>query len=246
MTRVKLHFYKELNDFLAPAIRNTEIIHNFERNASVKDMIESFNVPHTEIEVILVNGVSVDFAYIVQDDDRIAVYPYRENIKANSLLRLRREPLLLPAFVVDANLGRLARYLRLLGLDCLYQNDYEDKIVAKVAYEQHRIVLTRDRKLLHCKIIEYGYFVRAVIPKIQIKEILERFNLYRFLEPMTRCTRCNGKLIETEKQQIGHRLQPLTNKYYDKFLVCSECEHIYWRGSHCIRVSHLVNELTEK
>tara|TARA_R110002073_G_scaffold250514_2_gene413222 strand:- start:282 stop:1031 length:750 start_codon:yes stop_codon:yes gene_type:complete len=244
MAQIRLHFHHELNDFISPVSRNTEIIHTFDRKASVKDMIESFNVPHTEIDVILVNGVSVDFAYIVQDRDVIDVYPSCENIQVNTFVRLRPESSLsLPKFVVDANLGRLARYLRLLGFDCLYRNDYRDESVANIAYVQQRAVLTRDCKLLHRKIITHGYFVRAELPKIQIKEVLKRFDLYHLIKPLTRCTRCNGKLVETDKQSIKHRLQPLTKKYYNKFLNCLECGQIYWQGSHCARVKYLVDEL---
>ncbi|MCH9638954.1 MAG: Mut7-C RNAse domain-containing protein [Betaproteobacteria bacterium] len=78
------------------------------------------------------------------------------------------------------------------------------------------------------KIITYGYFVRAHIPKTQIREVLNRFDLHHLVMPMTRCTRCNGKLAETDKQKTAHRLKPLTKKYFDQFLICSDCEQIYW------------------
>lgn len=245
MAQIQLHFLRELNDFLAPAQRNEEIIHNLARKASIKDVIESFNVPHTEVDVILVNGVSVDFSYIVQADDSISVYPPGEHLDVGPILKLSPQPLSQPKFIADANLGRLARYIRLLGFDCLYRNDYSDGAVAEIACEQQRIVLTRDRMLLQRKIITYGYFVRSDIPKIQIKEILKKFNLYHLIQPMIRCTRCNGKLVKTDKQKIEYRLEPLTKKHYDKFLICSECDQIYWHGSHCMRVNLLVDELAQ-
>jgi uncharacterized protein with PIN domain len=242
MAKIRLRFYEELNDFIAPALRKVEIIHDFSRKASVKDMIESFGVPHTEVELILINGVSVDFSTIVQDGDRISIYPTFECFDVTPLLRLRPKPLRLPKFVVDANLGRLARYLRLLGFDSLYHNDYDDETVAKIASEKHRIVLTRDRTLLQRKIITHGYFVRAVTPKLQVKEVLKRFDLYRLVAPFTRCTRCNGKLEQTEKQEIEHRLEPLTKKHYDNFLICFECRRIYWQGSHYTHAKCLIDE----
>ena len=245
MAQVRLRFYEELNDFIVPALRKVEIIHDFNRKASVKDLIESFGVPHTEVELILINGVSVDFAYAVKDGDRISVYPTFESFDVTPLLLLRPKPLRLPKFVVDANLGRLTRYLRLLGFDCLYRNDYDDETVAKIASQKHRIVLTRDRILLQRKIITHGYFVRAVTPKLQVKEVLKRFDLFRLIAPFTRCTRCNGKLEKTEKQEIAHRLEPLTKKYYDCFLICSKCGQIYWQGSHYTRSKRLIDEFTE-
>lgn len=244
MAQIRIRFCQALNDFIAPALRNIEIIHGLDRKASVKDMIESFNVPHTEIELILVNGVAVDFNYIVQDDDTIQVYPALENPGVTPILQLRPESVQPPVFVVDVNLGRLARYLRLLGFDCLYRNDCDDDAVAKIASEQQRTVLTRDRTLLQRRIITHGYFVRADMPKIQTKEVLKRFDLYRLIKPLTRCAHCNGKLVETDKQKIEHRLEPLTKKHYDRFLICSECNQIYWQGSHCARLKRLIEEFS--
>jgi len=242
MAQIRIHFYQALNDFIAPILRNIEIIHDLDRKASVKDVIESFNVPHTEIELILVNGIAVDFNYIVQDADTIQVYPALENPGVAPLLQIRPESTRPPVFVVDANLGRLARYLRLLGLDCLYRNNYDDNAIAKIASEQQRTVLTRDRSLLQRRIITHGYFVRADMPKIQTKEVLKRFHLYPLIKPLTRCTHCNGVLVETDKQKIEHRLKPLTKKHYNRFLICSDCNHIYWQGSHCERINHLIEE----
>ena len=244
MSRVQLRFYEELNDFLAPALRKVDITHTFDRRASVKDMIESFGVPHTEVDIILVNGQSVDFSYIVQDGDRISVYPMFESLDVSPLLRLRPAPLRSPAFVLDTNLGRLARYLRLLGFDCLYQNDYDDDTVATIADREQRTVLTRDRALLQRRIITRGYFVREVRPRLQVKEVLTRFDLYRLVAPFSRCIRCNGALQDVDKQSIEARLEPKTRKYFESFMRCSDCGQIYWQGSHHARSLRLIEELT--
>ncbi|MEN8207054.1 MAG: Mut7-C RNAse domain-containing protein [Pseudomonadota bacterium] len=245
MARVQLRFYEELNDFLAPALRKVEFVHEFDRRASVKDMIESFGIPHTEVEIILVNGHSVDFTYIVQDGDRISVYPMFETLDISPLLRLRPAPLRSPAFVLDSNLGRLARYLRLLGFDCLYQNDFDDETVATIADREQRIVLTRDRALLQRRIITHGYFVREVRPRFQVKEVLARFDLYRLVEPFSRCIRCNGGLQAIDKQVIEDQLEPGTRKYFDSFRRCTACGQIYWQGSHHARSLRLIEELTK-
>ncbi|MGB5339805.1 MAG: Mut7-C RNAse domain-containing protein [Gammaproteobacteria bacterium] len=242
MARVQLRFYEELNDFLAPALRKVEFEHSFERRAAVKDMIEAFGVPHTEVEIILVNGVSVDFSYIVQDGDRISVYPVFESLDISPLVRLRPEPLRIPAFILDTNLGRLARYLRLLGFDCLYRNDYDDATVADIASREQRTVLTRDRALLQRKLITHGYFVRALRPRFQVREVLARFDLYRLIKPFSRCSRCNGTLQDVDKQTIVQHLEPKTRKYYDTFRQCSGCGQIYWRGSHYERALRLVRD----
>ncbi|MBP9870593.1 MAG: Mut7-C ubiquitin/RNAse domain-containing protein [Nitrosomonas sp.] len=246
MAQIRLRFYQSLNDFIAPALVDTEIVHGFDRKASVKDVIEAFKVPHTEIELILVNGLAVDFHYIVQANDVIQVYPASGNPEVKLPLQLRPESPYPRLFIVDANLGKLTRYLRLLGFDCLYRNDYDDGTVAAIASEQQRTVLTRDRSLLQRKIIMHGYFVRADDPKLQTQEVLKRFDLYSLINPLTRCSHCNGKLVEIEKQKIEHCLQPLTKLHYERFLICSACEHVYWQGSHCARVMHLVGEFCAK
>ena len=246
MAQIGIHFYQSLNDFIAPALDDTEIIYNFERKASVKDMIESFNVPHTEVGRISVNGVAVGFNYIVQDGDRIEVFPAGESFSAMSAGQLRPPLSQPPQFVIDSNLGRLARYLRLLGFDCLYRNNYNDDTVARIASEQQRVVLTRDRLLLRRKIVTHGYFVRADKPKIQTREVLKRFALFSLIKPLTRCTHCNGKLAETGKDRIKHRLEPLTRQYYDKFLMCPDCNWIYWQGSHATRIKQLLDELMDE
>jgi uncharacterized protein with PIN domain/sulfur carrier protein ThiS len=246
MAIAHLRFYEELNDFLPPARRKVEFEHRFDRRTSIKDMIESLGVPHPEVELILVNGRSVDFSHIVADGDRISVYPVFESLDVSSLIRLRDAPLRESRFVVDCNLGRLARYLRLLGLDCLYRNDFDDDTVSRISQQQRRIVLTRDRRLLHRKIITHGLYVRAVKPKEQVKEVLQRLDLHGAVQPFTRCTRCNGLLKAISKQTVDHRLEPKTRRYYNDFLQCEQCGQVYWQGSHHERAKRLVRELLSK
>lgn len=240
---LRIRFYQELNDFLAPEYYKTEFSVTSERNASVKDLIESLGVPHTEVELIIVNGESVDFAYRVRQGDRISVYPMFESFDIGPLLRVRNKPLRVVRFVVDCHLGKLARYLRLLGFDSLYRNDYRDAEIAEIAWRQQRIVLTRDRKLLCRKIITHGYFVRAVQPRLQVREVLKRFDLYRAIHPFSRCVRCNGLLVDVAKEQITEQLEPLTRKYYDEFKQCVDCGHVYWQGGHHKRTLMLLQAL---
>ncbi len=242
--QVQLRFYAGLNDFLAPALRQIEILYPLSRKASIKDVIESFGVPHTEVELILVNGVAVDFSHIVQDGERISVYPAFASLAVPASMRLRAELPAVPRFVVDVNLGRLTRYLRLLGFDCLYRNDHDDAVIAQIASTQQRVVLTRDRALLRRKAIVHGFYVRAVQPKLQVREVLQRFDLTGRIAPYSRCTRCNGSLRKTNKQSVDHRLEPLTRKYYHDFLICPDCGRVYWQGSHVARAEQLLDELT--
>ena len=236
-------FYEELNDFLPVYRRKRRFPHDFSRRTSIKDMIESLGVPHTEIEVILVNGESVDFSYIVNDGDDISVYPMFESLDIRPLLKLRPQPLRLPRFVLDTHLGRLARYLRLLGFDCLYRNDFHDEELARISSEQQRTLLTRDRVLLHRKVITRGYFIRATQPLQQTVEVLRRFDLSGDIRPLGRCIRCNGLLEDIGKEAIEERLEPGTRRYYQHFRICPDCGQIYWRGSHFRKMTRLIDAI---
>lgn len=238
--RAWFRFYEELNDFLPAARRKTRFAHTFTRRASIKDMIEALGVPHTEVELLLVNGNSVDFSHIVADGEYISVYPVFESLDIRPLLRLRAEPLRKTRFVLDTHLGRLARYLRLLGFDVLYRNNYSDDELASISARQQRILLTRDRRLLHRSIITHGYFIRDIRPLRQTEEVLQRFDLYADIRPLRRCVRCNGILAGVHREQIVDRLEPKTRRYYTRFRICRDCGQIYWKGSHFRQLTTLI------
>lgn len=241
--RAIFRFYEELNDFLPPERRKTGFAYEFSRRASVKDMIEALGVPHPEVELILANGESVDFDYLVRDGDRIAVYPVFESFDVSHEIKVRPKPLRAVRFVLDVHLGTLARYLRLCGFDTLYRNDYTDEELARISANEGRILLTRDRSLLKRRIVTHGYYVRQDDPRNQLAEVFRRFDLTGLTEPFTRCARCNGLLEDVDKAEIEHRLQPLTRKHYDIFRRCSGCGRLYWRGSHVTSMEKRIAEL---
>ncbi len=243
MSQCSIRFYEELNDFLPPERRKVCFSHDFQRRASIKDMIEALGVPHTEIDLILVNGDSVDFSYIVRDGDRISVYPLFESFDIQPLVRVRLRPLRTSRFVLDVHLGKLARYLRLLGFDTLYRNDYDDAELAGLASLERRILLTRDRDLLKRAVVTHGYYVRATDPRRQVEEIMDRLNLYRAIRPFQRCTCCNGLLATVSKHQVWERLPPETRRYVDAFWECGQCGQLYWEGSHMPHIRQFIENL---
>jgi uncharacterized protein with PIN domain len=228
----EFRFYAELNDFLPPAHRQQTMQYCFNGHPGIKDPIEVFGVPHTDVDLIVVNGRPVGFDYQLQADDRVAVYPFFKSLDTNTLPGLREKALRPPRFIMDVNLGKLAKHLRLLGFDSLYRNDYRDAEVVKIAVNEQRVVLTRDRRLLYVKHISHGYWVRAVDVKNQVDEVLRRFDLYGSIHPFARCLVCNGMLAPVAKADILDRLEPKTKLYYDVFHRCTDCQRIYWEGSH--------------
>lgn len=229
----EFRFYAELNDFLPPKQRMRTIHYRFSGHPGIKDPIEVFGVPHPEVELIIVNGQSVGFDYQLQAGDRVAVYPVFKNLDISVLIKLREKSSPNnPRFILDVNLGKLAKLMRLLGFDSLYRNDYRDAELVNIAVSEQRIVLTRDRRLLYAKQISHGYWVRRVDVESQIDEVLQRFDLYGLINPFARCLVCNGVLVPVGKADILDRLEPKTRLYYEDFHQCADCRRIYWEGSH--------------
>ncbi len=240
MVTAHFRFYAELNDFLPPARRQQEFSCVCARAATSKHMIEALGVPHTEVELILVNGVSVGFEHILQQGDRVAVYPVFEAFDVTPLLQVREQALRKTAFVADAHLGGLARLLRMAGFDTLYSNAYQDSEIAAIGAQQHRIVLTRDRDLLKQKIITHGCYLHALKPQQQFMELLDRLDLRRSLRPFTLCVECNASLRPIDKAQVLERLPPSVKLHYDSFTTCDVCGRVYWQGSHWARISAMM------
>lgn len=240
---VNVRAYAELNDFLAPESRGVTVRRPFRSHQTVKDVLEAMGIPHTEIDLILVNGDPQAFSHRPTTGDRIAAYPVFEAFDIGPTGRLRPTPLRDPRFVVDVNLGRLARLLRVLGFDVWWSSDTDDQTLAVISLEQQRILLTRDRGLLKRRAITHGLFVRSQQPEQQTLEVIQRLDLRQRLAPLTRCVRCNGRLDTVSKDEVIDQLEPLTRRYYDEFSRCAECGRIYWAGSHYARLLGLVDRL---
>jgi uncharacterized protein with PIN domain len=233
-------FYAELNDFLSPERRMRRFAHPFVDAMPVKEMIEGFGVPHTEVDLILANGEPVDFSYVVRNGDWLSVYPMFEALDIAPLARLRPEPLREPRFVLDAHLGRLAGYLRMLGFDALYQNHAGDAELARVSRDERRILLTRDRGLLKRRAVTHGYFVRETAVRRQTSEVVSRFDLRRLIRPFTRCLRCNEPLEPASSEQALKRLPPRAAELYREFQACASCGRLYRKGGHYRRMQQFI------
>ncbi len=236
-------FYEELNDFLPESRRKKTFPFEFSGKPSVKDIIESLGIPHTEVDLILVNSQSVGFDHHICHGDQISVYPIFEKLEISNVTRLRPEPLRNSKFILDVHLGKLARLLRMLGFDTIYKNDYDDMEIIKTALEGKRIILTRDRGILKNSAVTHGCFVKHTKPIDQIKEIIGRLDLYGRIQPFFRCIECNGIFEPVEKEKVIDCLLPKTARYFDEFHQCVRCEKIYWKGSHYKKMKEKIEEI---
>jgi uncharacterized protein with PIN domain len=238
-------FYEELNDFLPKHIRKVDFDYQFNGSPPVKDVIEAIGVPHVEVDLILINGESVDFKYILKSKDMVSVYPVFETLDITNVARLRPKPLRDTRFILDVHLGKLAKSFRLFGFDVAYRNDYDDRTIVQIALDEHRVILTRDIGLLKMKAVTHGYFIRNQNSIDQLKEVLEHFDIFNSIKPFSRCVKCNGKLKSVNKDAIIHLLKPLTIKYYNHFFQCSDCHGIFWKGSHYQRMKGFICTIIE-
>ncbi|MFP5275954.1 MAG: Mut7-C RNAse domain-containing protein [Acidobacteriota bacterium] len=236
-------FYAELNDHLPPARKFRPLRKEFLLPASVKDMIESFGVPHAEVDLVLVNGESSDFSRLIRDGDRVSVYPVFESLDITPALRLRPQPLREPKFVLDVHLGRLAAFLRMLGFDTLYDNQADDSALVRISSEENRVLLTRDRGVLRHSAVTRGYWLRATDSRRQAAEIVRRFDLAGSIQPFTRCMVCNHPLRRAAKEQVRDRVPQGAFELQEQFRECPGCGRVYWEGTHTQRMHRWIEQL---
>jgi len=242
MAQAIFRFYEELNDFLAPARRRRDFALACAENATVKHAVESVGVPHTEVDLVLVDGRSVGFDHRVGEGERISVYPVFEAFDIGPVQRLRPAPLREPRFIADAQLGGLARRLRMLGFDTRYDNRARDADIRAEAAAEHRIVLSRDRQLLICRDVTHGCYVHALRPAAQLREVVDRLQLRALARPFTRCLCCNAALEPVDAAEVRERLPPAVAARHASLRRCPSCARVYWPGDHHRRMSEALAE----
>ncbi|MCP5053373.1 MAG: twitching motility protein PilT [bacterium] len=242
--RVSIIFEGDLNRLLPLDKRNipTALEVTFPGKRSVKDLIQSLRVPHTEVGVIRVNGQRVDFSYILRGDDVIKVLPvppHSRDPKGNP-----------PRFLCDVHLRKLARRLRLLGFDTAIDPRWDDPQLADISQKENRVLLSRDRGLLMRNRVTQGRLIRNTDPERQVREVLQHFDIPGQVRPFTRCTLCNGNLervlVESQafKETLAAKIPPKVLCWCDEFHHCASCEKVFWKGSHYRKLTEMVRKYT--
>jgi len=240
---VRLTFHGDLPFFLRSKRATAE--RRLNERTSVKDIIEACGVPHTEVDLILVNDQPVDFTRVIGSEANIDVFSI--DSKTVTLFQENRLQVLdIRNFVADGHLGKLVRDLRLLGIDVVYNRDGEDRQLVEAASRQNRALLTRDRRLLMHAAVRHGHYLRSQNPLEQTIEVLRRFDLAPVLTPFRRCLLCNAPLEPAEKQKIIGQLEPLTRIYYDQFRRCPGCGQVYWSGSHFEKLQKRIDAIRNR
>jgi uncharacterized protein with PIN domain len=199
-------------------------------------------VPHTELGQILRNGNAVELSYVIQDHCRIEIFPFRSPDHPGSGFSLRGEI----RFCCDVHLGTLAKRLRLLGLDTIYNRNWNDEELAEVSIQEKRYLLTRDRQLLMRRKLRLGLYIRKKIPEEQVLEVMTRLNLKLRCKPFSRCLVCNGLLQPFKNEgpvlkRAENRIPPKVKQWCQEFALCQTCDQVYWKGSHFKELKRLVD-----
>jgi len=139
-------------------------------------------------------------------------------------------------FIVDHNVGKLARWLRMMGYDTLFFNGDDDSRMIATALAEGRVILTRDTRIMERRLVTTGRLKAILIgyetPELQIKQVIETLNLDIHFRPFSICLECNQPLAERSREQVRERVPPYVYQTQEQYMECPVCHRIYWRGTH--------------
>jgi len=139
-------------------------------------------------------------------------------------------------FIVDCNVGKLAKWLRLMGYDTRFFNGSDDSQLVAIAQDEGRVILSRDTQIMKRRVITSGQLKAVLIhsdePERQIHQVIDALDLDCCFRPFTLCLECNQVLVERSKEEVRELVPPYVFKTQSQFMQCPTCERIYWRGTH--------------
>ncbi|RYZ34907.1 MAG: twitching motility protein PilT [Myxococcaceae bacterium] len=241
--QLTVRFHGALNDFLAPERRGVAFTHVLQGSPSVKDLIESLGPPHPEVDVVLVDDEPVGFEHRAEADTSLAVYPVHLAPRLPPESRVGPPLPDMPRFVLDVGLGRLSGFLRMLGFDTLWRNDFADDHLARLSRQESRVLLTRDLGVLKRSEVVHGYFPRATDPAHQLVEVVRRYALTSRMRPFSRCMACNAPLSNATPDEVQGRVPEGVAGRHSHFRQCPGCQRVFWPGTHHDRMQALVDTL---
>jgi hypothetical protein len=148
----------------------------------------------------------------------------------------------IPKFLCDEMLGKLAKWLRLLGYDTTYLNTTDDGMLALVAEQERRILLTRDKQL--SSRVKHGLYIDSDDPDMQLIQVFSKFSLSKD-RALTLCSVCGYSLITVPKEKASGKVPPKIYEIQKEFWFCSRCQKFYWKGSHYDKITDRIDKLTD-
>jgi uncharacterized protein with PIN domain len=237
---VTIRCYAELNDFLPTDTRQKDLTITLKTAVTVAEALELLGIPLSEVDLVLVNSEPVERDHRLHHHDLVSIYPTFETFNIGSLKTTQKQPLRITRFILDAHLGKLAKYLRMLGFDTLYRNDFGDNEIIQIAQQENRIILSRDKLLLKSTGVDHGYYVRSIEKHEQLVEIVKKFDLYSQFNSFSRCMTCNALLQKKIRSEVREMVNPETFAAFNEFFFCPDCRKVFWKGSHFERMERLI------
>ena len=155
-----------------------------------------------------------------------------------------------PKFIVDTNVGRLARWLRMMGYDTLFINDIDDRQLVAIGLKEKRVVLTRDTQIMQRRVVTSGklkaLLVRGDDTKDQLRQVVKAMNLDCEQRQFTLCLECNQPLVRRRKEEVKDLVPPYVFQTQSRYVECPSCHRIYWRGTHWQRMKRELETLMEE
>jgi len=137
-----------------------------------------------------------------------------------------------PRFVADVMLGRLAKWLRIAGLDVLYSNRYSDDELVVLSHNEARILLSRDTRLLIRRAVSQFIFLESDNVREQIRQVFSTMRITSLPALLSRCLSCNDPLTRVPREAVTDRVPPYVYETHAQFKTCLRCRRIYWAGTH--------------
>jgi len=152
-------------------------------------------------------------------------------------------------FIVDNNVGKLAKWLRIMGYDTLLFSGEDDGKMVKMALEQNRVILTRDNQIMKRRLVTSGRLKAILIKdddiKAQLRQVVAALNLDYHHKPFSRCLECNQPLVEKDKEKVKSLVPPYVFKTQGDYMECPSCHRLYWRGTHWQAMSRELDEMAK-
>ncbi len=177
MAKATFRFYEELNDFLPDYRKKVDFKATFNGRKSIKEIIKEFGVPPVVVDLVLINGKSVDFNYIIKDGDRVSVYPVFERLNIQNVTQLRRVPLRRIQFIADSHLKKIVFPMRMLGFDIDFNGSYTTQDIIEKSIQEKRVILTTREELKRSKSVTHCILIRPGTTRKQIKYVMEYLNV---------------------------------------------------------------------
>lgn len=135
-------------------------------------------------------------------------------------------------FVVDCMLGKLAKWLKILGFDAAFFSKIEDDALLEIATKENRILLTRDAGLIDKSKENKSLFIESENWRTQVEQVLDEFDLWKDVKPNSRCIECNVRIKDLPREKAKNLVTPFVFENADTFALCPDCGRVFWRGTH--------------